>query len=391
MGRSTLRRAGAAIATAAATLMLAALPAAADPVTGQAQHEPKAEGWEVKMGDGNLSEIQPTLFTLKLSDGTTLRVYCVEIHVNLIINEDMVEVPWDAYPGDGDFDKNRAKINWVLHNGFPGKSLEDLNKIPGVEWGEDGLEEREAISATQAAVWHFSDGVDLNKDNPTPTRDDAKKDVLALYNYLVGEANTGIEEQPNPALQVSPESQTGEAGKLVGPFTVSTNGGVTEIVKNLPEGVTLTDKDGKEIAAADIKDGTELFLKVPADAKAGEGDFKLKGQSKVDTGRLFVVKDENKRGQSLIVADSHVLKVEAGAKGDWKIAPTTPPVTTTTPPVTTTTTAPPVTTTTTTTPVPQGSDLPDTGASILLPVLIGVGLVGAGTGAVIYQRRRRAA
>ncbi|CRK60964.1 hypothetical protein [Alloactinosynnema sp. L-07] len=395
MGRSSLRRAGVAIAAAAATLTLAALPAAADPVVGRVQHEPKAEGWEVNMGGGNLGEIQPTLFTLKLNDGSTLRVYCVEIHVNLNHDEDMVEVPWDEYPvQDSPFHLNRAKVNWALHNGFPGKTLAELNAIPGLEWSEDGLEEREAISATQAAVWHFSDDVDLNQKNPTPTREDAEKDVLALYNYLVGEANVGIEDQPTPALEVNPDAKSGEAGKLVGPFTVSTNGGITEIVKKLPEGVSLTDKDGKEIAAGDIKDGTELYLKVPAGAAAGSGEFQLKGESKLDTGRLFVVENRDKRGQSLIVADSQLIKVEAGAKGDWKVAPTTPPSTTTTttttaPSTTTTTTAPPVTTTTT--PVPPGSDLPDTGASILLPVLIGVGLVGAGTGAVLYQRRRRSA
>ncbi|HVK21463.1 MAG TPA: thioester domain-containing protein [Actinokineospora sp.] len=389
MGRSTVRRASAVFATAAATLLMAALPAVAAPVTGKVLKSGKSEGYAVDMGAG-LSDIQPTLFTIQLADESTLRVYCVAVHTPLNHDEDMTEVPWDQYPdAESPFHKNRAKINWVLHNGFPDKDIAALNAIPGLEFAEDGLEKEEAVSATQAAVWHFSDNVNLNQDNPTPHRADAKKDVLALYNYLVGEANVGIAEQPAPKLEVSPGSASGKAGELVGPYKVTTNGAVSELVKNLPDGVTLTDKDGKELAAGDIKDGTELYLKVPADAEAGAADFKLKGQSTVETGRLFVMKDTKKTGQSLIVADSHELKVEAGAKGDWKVAPTT---TTTTPPTstteTTTTTTPPVTTTT---PAPQGGDLPDTGASILLPVLIGVGLVGAGTGAVLYQRRRRSA
>lgn len=380
--RFPMRRVGAVLAAASATLMLAALPASADPVKGRAQQQPKSDGHSVNMGADDLSGMQPSLFTLKLADGSTLRVYCVEVHTNLSYKKDMVEVPWDKYPTqDSPFHKNRAKVNWVLHNGFPAKQVDDLKMLPGL----GDLDEKEAISATQAAVWHFSDDVDLDSDNPTPKNADAKKDVKAFYDYLVGSSNTGIADQPTPALEINPAKVSGEAGKLVGPFKVSTNGAVKEIAKNLPEGVTLTDKDGKDIAAAAILDGTELFLKVPADAKAGAADFKLKGSSKADTGRLFVIEDyASGAGQSLIVADSSELKVEAAAKGDWKAAPVT-----TSPTPTTTTETPAPAPTTTPAPTPQGSDLPDTGASILVPALVGLGLVGAGAGALIYQRRRR--
>jgi TQXA domain-containing protein/LPXTG-motif cell wall-anchored protein len=390
--RFPLGRVSAALAVTAA-VMLAALPASADTAKGRVLTEGKTEGLEVDMGDGPaLQEIQPTLFSLKLNDGSTLRVYCVEIHTSLNHDVDMVEVPWGEYPAaESPFRANNAKINWVLHNGFPGKGIDELNALPGMVWGESGLEEREAISATQAAVWHFSDAVDLNQEDPTPTADDSATDVKALYNYLVGQANTGIEDKPVPELSVSPESADGTAGGLVGPFKVSTNGPINEIVADLPDDVTITDKDGNEIAAEDIEDGTELFLKVPAGAGADDGSFLLRGSSQVETGRLFVVEDREQKGQSLIVADSSDLKVQAGAKGAWKIAPTTtaPPSTTTTAPATTPTTVPPTTTTTTAPPVPQAENLPDTGASILVPALVGLGLLGAGAGALIFVRSRR--
>lgn len=382
--RFPLRRAGAVLAVASAALMLAAVPAsAADPVKGRWLEKEGTRGVGVRVSPSWVTE--PVLSKFRLSDGTKLDVYCVEIHIGATGDRDMVEVPWDKHPKDT-FHKNSGKINWVLHNSVPRKDLKDLQALPGL----GDLDEAEAIGATQAAIWHFSDGINVVESDPTPHKPEAAKDVLALYKHLIGSA-ADIAPKPAPELKISPESAKGAAGELIGPFKVATNGPVAEIVESLPEGVTITDKDGKEIAAKDIKDGAELFLKVPADAKAGDGSFVLKGMSKVEIGRLFMVEGYAKDpAQSLIVADSSELKVEATAKGEWKAAP----VTTTTPttsPETTTPTTTVVPTTTTVAPTPQGSDLPDTGASILVPALVGLGLVGAGAGALIYQRRRRSA
>ncbi|MFC7618603.1 thioester domain-containing protein [Actinokineospora soli] len=343
---------------------------------------------------GRKDTYQASLLHLDLHGGGTLKVYCVEINVGATEKRDMVEHPWDSYPNEeSPFNANSGKINWVLHNGYPFQSLEDLNALE-LGFAEDGLEEHEAISATQAAIWHFSDGVDLNLEDASD-RDDANQDIVALYKHLVEKAEV-LEKQPKPVLEINPDAVEGEAGGLVGPFTVTTNGTITEIEKELPEGVELTDDKGAPVTADKIADGAKLFLKVPADAEAGEGAFGLSTLSKVDIGRLFVVDGyhDNAKGkgpaQSLIVAESEQTKVSDTAAAKWAIAPTTPPstTTTTTPPVTTTTSAPAPTTT----PAPApGDDLPNTGANILVPVLVGVGLLGAGAGALIWQRRRKSA
>ncbi|MGQ0839697.1 thioester domain-containing protein [Actinokineospora sp.] len=382
--RWNLGRAGAALAAATVMVSMAALPASAEAARGRLT-DAKTEGVSVNIV-GKSDSLQASLLHLKLSDGTVLKMYCVEINVGASRDQDMVEVAWDSYPNDDSpFNDNRGKINWVLHHGFPSTSLKTLNDLD-LAWGEDGLEEHEAISATQAAVWHFSDDVDLNLDNPS-TRADANDDIRALYKYLVDNAKDD-KEQPTPALEINPAEVDGEAGKLVGPFKVTTNGTITKLTADLPDGVEVTDGQGNVLTADKIKNGTEVFLKVPADAEAGEGGFKLSVESKLDTGRLFVGEDYVKNpAQSLIVAESENAKLDAEAKGSWTVTPTTPP-TTTTPPATTV----PPTTTTTVAPAPQPkNDLPDTGASILLPVLIGLGLVGAGAGALIYQRRRKSA
>lgn len=392
-----LSRAGAALAATALLVGGAALPAAAEAAKGRLTGA-KDEGVAINIV-GKESSYQASLLHLKLDGGAMMKVYCVEIHVGATQKRDMVEHPWDSYPNpDSPFHANRGKINWVLHHGFPFKSIAELNALE-LGFAADGLEKHEAISATQAAIWHFSDGVDLDESDPSD-RDDANQDILALYKYLVGKA-TDLAEQPKPVLEINPESVDGTAGKLVGPFTVKTNGKITDITKELPEGVELTDADGKAITADKITDGTELFLKVPADAEAGAGSFGLSTLSKVDIGRLFVVdgyhdKRKNKGpAQSLIVAESDETKAEDSAKGKWAVAPTVPPTTTTTvstPPSSTTVTTPPAPTTTTAPPAPvPGDNLPDTGANILIPVLVGIGLLGAGAGALIWQRRRKTA
>ena len=388
-----LGRAGAALAATALLVGTAALPAAAEAASGRLTGA-KDEGVGLNI-EGRKDVYQASLLHLDLKGGGTLKVYCVEINVGATQRRDMVEQPWDSYPNaESPFHANRGEINWVLHNGYPFKSLEDLNKLE-LGFAEDGLEAHEAISATQAAIWHFSDGVNLNLADASD-RDDANQDIVALYKHLVEKAEK-LAEQPKPVLEINPADVDGQAGGLVGPFTVTTNGKITEIAKELPEGVELTDDKGNAVDANAIADGAKLFLKVPADVEAGEGSFGLSTLSKVDIGRLFIVdgyhdKTEGKGpAQSLIVAESEETKAEDTASAKWSAAPTTPPSsTTTTPPAPTTTSAPAPTTPSTPAPVP-GDDLPDTGANILVPVLVGVGLLAAGAGALLWQRRRKSA
>lgn len=382
-------RAGAAFTGAAAIVLAVTAPAAADPATGKADPGGNVIGYQVNVGDDWLATIPTNLLGFTLSDGTKLGMYCVEIHTDIDEEHDMVERPWDDYPNpDSPFNANRAKINWVLHHGYPALSLEQVAaQLPSTH---DGIDVLEAIAATQAAVWHFSDGVDLNRDDPLSgdaSDDDDAADALALYDYLTGDANTGLGEAPIPALAIDPTDKDGSAGSRIGPFTVSTNATVEQLTANLPDGVRVTDKDGNELAANAVTDGTELYLDVPAGAADGDGSFQLTATANVDTGRLFVGKEYDKHPtQSLIVAAAVKTTLTAEAGGSWTAAPPTTTTTTTTPP--TTTTVPP-TTTTSAAPVPQGG-LAETGASIFAPVVIGLVLIGAGIGAVLFMRRRRA-
>jgi len=378
-------------AGAAAMLLAVAAPAAADDaVTGRVNDDGNVIGYQVNVGDDWLATIPTNLLGFKLADGTELGMYCVELYTDIDDQHDMVERPWNDYPdANSPFNTNQAKINWVLHHGYPGKSLADVAAQLAPTQLHDGIDVLEGIAATQAAVWHFSDGVDLNRDDPlsgdASDQDDAD-DALALYDYLTGPANTGIGEAPIPALSVAPADKEGTAGTRIGPFTVGTNATVEQLTAELPDGVRVTDEDGNDVAAGAITDGTELYLDVPAGTVDGDGTFELTASATVDTGRLFVGENYAQHPtQSLIVAAAVNTKLTASAGASWTTAPPTTTTTTTTPP---TTTVPP-TTTTTAAPTPQGG-LAETGASIFWPVLIGVVLVAGGVGALVFLRRRRA-
>lgn len=374
--RSKLARLGAVVGAAAAVVMAGAIPAGADPVAQAASGKVDGDGvggYSVNLGEQGLRQISTSLIGFRLADGTKLGMYCVEIHTNIDRKGEMVEQPWDAYPNpQSPFNGNRDKINWVLHNGYPVASTDALAALLAKSGAtlNDGLSTREAITATQAAVWHFSDATNLDTSKPLNDGDDAAAaDVVALYKYLIGDANVGIGDQPTPRLEVNPSEASGNAGKRVGPFTVKTTGTVDELKADLPAGVKVTDADGNPLSANMIKNGTQLFLDVPASAAPGSGTFELTASASIDTGRLFVGKDyAHKPTQSLIVAQAEASKISVKAGGKWAAAK----------------------------PAPQGKNTPkpalaETGASITVPVVLGVVLIGAGAGSLLFLRQRRRA
>jgi TQXA domain-containing protein/LPXTG-motif cell wall-anchored protein len=398
--RLKLARAGAAVVGASlAVLMSAAIPAGAEPVKGHVDEHGYTNGYHVNVGK-NYDDMSTSLIGLALEDGSKLQMYCVEIDTRIDTEHGMVEKSWDAYPNaKSPFHANRTKINWILHNGFPVVAADTLTKAladQGVKL-TNGISEKEAISATQAAVWHFSDGKDLDESNPLPKGPmDSKADVVALYKYLTGPANVGIGDQPTPALAISPTDATGVAGEKIGPFTVATTGDVEKLTTKLPEGVKVVDENGTELTADQIEDGTKLFLDVPEDAEAGNGTFELTATAGVDTGRLFVGENYAQNPtQSLIVAKAEKSQIVASAGGKWtlkEVSPTSSEVPTTT---TTQTTPPTTPTSSSAAPAPQpkntSGELASTGASIFVPVLIGVVLLAGGIGSLLFLRSRKRA
>lgn len=376
--RFKLARAGAGVTGAAVLLMMAAaVPASADPVTGTV--DGGALGLNVDVGDGFKNNLSTQLIGLNLDDGTKVGTYCVEIDTALDRAQPLVEREFNDFPDQASaFNENRDMINFVLHNGFPAKKTQALGKIltdRGTALNDGSLSVKEAVAGTQSAIWHFSDRTDLNQADPVPGDARSGADVLALYEFLIGPDNVGLRDEPTAALQIDPKAKSGTAGELIGPFEVRTSGTIEKLATTLPYGVRITDAQGRQLRANQIVNTSKLFFDVPADASDGAAKFRLTASAPVDTGRLFVGQNENERTQKLIVAESDEAQLTAEATAEWNAADQQE--------------APPN---------PQGGngidedvddDLASTGASILVPSIIGGLLIVGGLGALIYLRRTR--
>lgn len=406
--RLSPKRLGAAVLGASIALLTAALPAAADPVKiipierddpdffkhHEEGIELGIEGQDRDWLDANLIP----LYVVENGEQTVVKAYCVELPTELKDGTPLHEVPWDKHPNQGTkFVENAKFVNWILHNSYPLKDPSVLSEATGRD-----IDAREAIAATQAAIWHFSDGAKLKAD---PTKDadpEVDLDVKAVYDHLTGSDNKGIEQQPAPTLKIEKKELSGTAGGgLIGPFTVETTADSFRVEAEVPEGVTFTDKDGNPLTP--VGDGdfsaraetrtADIYIKVAQGTEPGEVEFSVKADAQLQHGRLFVSESPEKLTQSLVIAKPSTVKVEEKAKAKWTestVVTTTPEATTTTTTEATTTTAP----TTTTTAVASGGgddDLANTGASIFVPLLIGVGLLGAGAGALLFLRRKRTA
>ena len=301
----TAGRAGLA-ATAAAFLAFGlAAPAAADVETSDSsargQYVGNAEtGVRVSMGG---STIGTTLFNMKLEDGAVLKMYCIDFETSIRSQAWYLEDDWANYPGKGDF-AEPAKVHWILQNGYPTVSAEELASAAGI----NRLTKDEALGATQAAIWHFSNGVDLDSRN--------QPNVKALYEYLTSNAEDLPQTaEPEASLKITPGEASGKAGETIGEFVIETSAASIPVDLTAPEGVELVDLETGE-PVTEVGNGDKVGFSVPADAEPGEAAFSLETTATVEMGRLF--KGESKKPtQTLVTAEGGETSVSASASATW--------------------------------------------------------------------------
>ncbi|MGH3716022.1 MAG: thioester domain-containing protein [Micromonosporaceae bacterium] len=305
--RGSHRALSLAAVTAAAMLTLAA-PAYADPVHGDyVGHEAGTESKVKLKKGGENSEQSTSLLRLKVAGGQTLLTYCIDIHTR-VQKTRYDESSWsETQLGD------KAKyVNWILHHSVPFVGAEQLAKDAGLS---ETPSRADAVAGTQAAIWHYSDGYHLRIGDNKPVVED-------IYQYLTGDKNTGMENEPAPALSLSPEQVTGEPGKLLGPISVTTSAKTVDVaLADAPEGAKLLGPDKKtEVTTA--KDGDKLWVSIPAGAEDGTAKVTADATSKVSPGRVFIAK---MKAQKLILADSEDVKVHDEAELSWAKVPTAAP------------------------------------------------------------------
>jgi TQXA domain-containing protein/LPXTG-motif cell wall-anchored protein len=381
------RRLGALALVAGAVLLGLSGPASAAGATGTVDTHHTVGGVPVEIAGKRVST---SLIPINFEDGERVLTYCIDFTTSAVHRAPMIEDAWANYPNPAtNFKAKPANVNWILHNSFPNQRIDALRTASGIE----GLSEQQAIAGSQLAIWHFS-------NNTTPSRGNQSQ-VLALYAYLTGPKNVGLQAEPAPALTIAPGTVTGKAGGKLGPITVRTTAKTVKLAFRGDSGATLVGRNGAP--ATEAGNGTELYVAVPAGANPGKATVTAEVSAPILTGRLF--RGDRVRTQTLITATTSKVTVDGRADAAWALAPV--PTTTTTPtaspsPSSPSTPAPTVTpsatTSPTSTPTPavtptsqpgQGGGLPVTGVQTGFIAAIGALLLGGGAALFFFTRRRR--
>ncbi|NML49031.1 Cys-Gln thioester bond-forming surface protein [Streptomyces sp. R302] len=309
---------------AAATLVSGLVASSAIALAGPAMADGGAdatlgglkESGKIWIGDEEGDPIRGGLFELTVDGGGSLQAYCIDLLTPTDPGTKYKETDWDKSTLHDN--PNAGKIRWILQNSYP--EVNDLGALAD-KAGVDALTGDEAATATQAAIWKYSDNV-----TATPVDPEAK----ALAGYLVAEAaKAPDQEEPKVSLAAAPASIAGKAGDKLGPVKVTTtaaDGAVkVSLPADAPANVKVVDKDGKAVTSAG--NNTELFLDVPAGTPDGTTKIGLQTETEVAIGRVFGSVEGHE--QTLILAGSSKSTVNAEVTAAWAKKGAVPAVTVT--------------------------------------------------------------
>jgi|RhiMethySRZTD1v2_1073278.scaffolds.fasta_scaffold00875_13 TQXA domain-containing protein len=368
-GRRRAAATVAAIAAAAGLIAGMAMPAGA--ATAQlVGAAPGESGSPYGTAGGTTGSFGGGLFDITI-DGTPSQAYCIDIFTPISGSPSYDEVDWATSGVD-----NLATVEAILRHYYPNGDGPEGFTLTGSN--------AEKAMGTQAAIWHFTDGFDLNGST---THNSAN--VIANYEAILAAVADGLEGfgEPSVTLTITPPASTvGETGGVVGPYVVETT--ATSVTVTPSEGVSLVDSEGEPFTG-EVVDGTELWLSSDSE---GEGSISAVATAEATAGRVFHAANQ----QTLILAAPVTVEAEADAVVSFQAAP--PETTTTSTPEETTTTTVPITpetsvvttppTTVTVTPeAGTGGGLPVTGAQSIVLAAVALLLVGLGVGFRIVSKR----
>ena len=305
--------------------------------------------------DGASGFVVPNLFTVHTSASKegAIKAYCIEFDVNIKYESDLRVGDWKDFPGTNKFKDNaeiQSKVAWIAQRSYPQTDMAELTKASGIA----DLTEKEAITATQAAIWHFTNDFKWSSlqeaDQATTTR------VQKLFTYLTGQSNTGLKESKQPTVEAETggitftRSENGSEGK-VGPIRFKSSQATFKLTSELK--YELINAQGAKVDLNAVPADTDLYLKVPADMTSGEQEFKGSVTGSVYAGKLLITKDAvagGPHGQTIIIGSNKEVTTEIQGKISWSVTQQTPqpaPTPTPTPePAPTPTPTPPATETT---------------------------------------------
>lgn len=314
-------------------------------------------GWRVNHDGG--STLAAMIYINPEGSDFDVIAYCIDIETSLQTRFIYEEGEWDESNV-----ANLPQVQWVLHNSYPTVEPATLLDNAGFETELDESEAmRVAYTATQAAVWSFTDGITLDLDDPVSGSGseqpgpDADAAVTAVYEYLT----TNAVEMPEPVTDITFDGPTsGDLSEKIGPFSVTTPGGDAALEI---EGGRLVDADDNDVET--VPSGGEFYI-LP-DEGVSQITVTATATVTVPTGTVFLSTGEERgastnsspgdESQKLILAGV----VSGETQAELQIEVTGEP------------------------------KLPVTGMSLTNSLLLGAALLIAGAVALVVIRRRRTA
>jgi TQXA domain-containing protein/LPXTG-motif cell wall-anchored protein len=315
------------------------------------------------------------LFDVVIDGEVDAQAYCIDINTPVRDGDTLDETDWSSIGVD-----NLEKVGAILRHYHPNGNGPDDHAITGTD--------AQKAAATQAAIWHYTDGYELTDD---PARN--PQVIIDNYKAILAAVEGGLEGFGEPSVSLTitpPASSSGEAGSLVGPYTINTTADSVTLTPS--DGVALHNEDGSPFTA-EVVDGTQVWL---SSSEAADGSIAATASAEVGAGRAFFTEGV----QRLILASTVTIDATDDAPVTFTSAPTTTESTTTTTAPSTTSTTVPITVQSTvpdapTTTVPitpnqdEGGGLPVTGAQSLMLVAVAAVLLAVGAGFGIVSRRKR--
>lgn len=321
--RTGQRAAGALAVIAAAVAMIAALASPADAASEAAFTDllPGASATITGTYGGRTQQLDAGLMGMVIDGASDGAGYCIDINTQIDPGESgLGEIDW-ATSGVPQL----STVEMILGSYHPAGAGPAGYEITGTD--------AQRAAATQAAIWHYTDGYTLS-----PTDNDAV--IVANYDSILRAVADGVLPgfgEPDVSLTITaPADSEAVEGDAIGPFVVRTT--ATSVTLTPSAGVSIVDAAGNPLPGP-VVDGTELWLVSDA---PGDGDVTASADASVRAGRVFA-----KEGvQRLILATTVESTVGAEATARWTERPDESTTTTTAPPPTSTTTVPPTTDTT---------------------------------------------
>jgi TQXA domain-containing protein len=167
-------------------------------------------------------------------------------------------------------------------------------------------------AAVQAAIWFFSDKYVLDRFQPR------RADVAAIVQHVI---DIGPVVNPNPpTISISPRTEEGPAGSLIGPFTLDTTAPAQVTATG---GSLFADSSGTTPLANPVADGTQFWARR---ATAGAVDISATAAVTVPSGNVYL--PTRQAAQKLILARSGTVsttvhaRANAFAAGDLRVVKT---------------------------------------------------------------------